>query len=44
MNTLSVSLYDYVEVGTYLGQTKDEYLFLAYMQDGVFLDYKEYLE
>jgi len=44
METTSVELYDYVEKSTYLGQTKDNNLYLAYSKDGKFLDYKEYLK
>lgn len=44
LETTSVKLYDYVEKGTYLGQTKDNILYLAYSKDGKFLDYKEYLK
>ena len=44
METIAVKLYDYVEKNAYLGQTKDNYLYLAYYQDGKFLDYKEYLK
>lgn len=44
LETSSVKLYDYVEKGTYLGQTKDNILYLAYSKDGKFLDYKEYLK
>lgn len=44
METTSVELYDYVEKSTYLGQTKDNLLYLAYSKDGNFLDYKEYLK
>ena len=44
METTTVKLYDYVEKSTYLGQTKDNYLYLAYSKDGKFLDYKEYLK
>lgn len=40
----SVKLYDYVEKNTYLGTTKNTYLYLAYQKDGKFLDYKEYLQ
>ena len=39
-----VELYDYVEKNTYLGQTKDNKLYLAYSKDGIFLDYKEYIK
>ena len=34
----------YVEKNTYLGQTKDNYLYLVYSKDGIYLDYKEYLK
>ena len=44
MESTTVKLYDYVEKNTYLGQTKDNYLYLAYSKDGKFLDYKEYLK
>lgn len=44
METTSVKLYDYVEKSTYLGQTKNNNLYLVYSKDGKFLNYKEYLE
>ena len=44
METTSVKLYDYVEKSTYLGQTKDNNLYLVYSKDGKFLNYKEYLK
>ena len=44
LETTSVKLYDYVEKSTYLGQTKDNNLYLVYSKDGSFLDYKEYLK
>lgn len=44
METISVKLYDYVEKSTYLGQTKDNQLYLVYSKDGQYLDYKEYLQ
>ena len=44
METTSVELYDYVEKSTYLGQTKDNILYLVYSKDGQFLNYKEYLK
>lgn len=43
METTTVELYDYVEKNTYLGQTKDNYLYLVYSKEGQFLNYKEYL-
>lgn len=44
MGTVSSKLYDYVEKGSYLGTTKGNVLYLAYQQDGKFLDYKEFLK
>lgn len=44
IETTAVKLYDYVEKNTYLGQTKENILFLAYKKDGTFLNYKEYLK
>lgn len=44
METTTVELYDYVEKNTYLGQTKNKYLYLVYSKEGQFLDYKEYLK
>lgn len=44
METTTVKLYDYVEKSSYLGQTKDNNLYLAYSKDGQFLDYREYLK
>ena len=40
----AVKLYDYVDNGTYLGNVKDNTLYLAYKKDGKFVDYKEYLK
>ena len=44
MNKTSVKLYDYVDKGTYLGTTKGDTLYLVYQQEGVFLDYKEFIK
>lgn len=43
LETTTIKLYDYVEKGSYLGNTKDNILYLAYQQDGNFLDYQNYL-
>lgn len=40
----AVKLYDYVEKGTYLGTTIDNNLYLAYVKNGEFLNYQEYLK
>lgn len=44
MEKTTIELYDYVEKGMYLGQTKENILYLVYEKDGTFLDYKEYLK
>ena len=44
MESTTVKLYDYVEKNTYLGQTKNNNLYLVYSKDGQFLNYKEYLK
>jgi stage IV sporulation protein FA len=43
IENVSVSLYDYVELGTPLGSTIDNNLYLVYKKDGVILNYEEYL-
>jgi stage IV sporulation protein FA len=44
METTTIKLYDYVEKGSYLGQTKENTLYLVYEKEGKFLDYKEYIK
>lgn len=44
INRVAVKLYDYVDAGSYLGDTVDNNLYLVYSKDNVFLDYKEYLK
>jgi len=44
MNRVAVELYDYVNMGDYLGETLDNNLYLVYSKDNKFLDYREYLE
>ena len=43
ITTDNVKLYDYVEKGKLLGQTKSDKLYLVFQKDGVVLDYKEYI-
>lgn len=43
LNRVAVKLYDYVNVGSYLGETVDDKLYLVYSKDNKFLNYKEYL-
>ena len=44
MENTTSKLYDYVDKNTYLGQTKNNNLYLIYSKDGNFLNYKEYLK
>lgn len=37
-------LYDYVEKGTFLGETKDSTLYLVFSKDSEVLDYEKYLD
>lgn len=43
INTESVKLYDYIEEGSLLGQTNENFVYLAFQKDGDFLDYKNYI-
>ena len=38
-----VKLYDYVDKGSYIGDTIDDKLYLTFMKDGNILDYEEYI-
>ena len=40
----NVKLYDYVEKGSLLGETKAETLYLVYQKEGKALNYKDYLK
>lgn len=39
----NVKLYDYVDKGSFLGEVKDNKLFLTFKSDGEYKDYQEYL-
>ncbi len=43
IDNTSISLYDYVEKGSLLGNTIDNKLYLVYEKDNKYLDYNEYL-
>lgn len=43
IENVSVSLYDYVELGTPIGSAIDNNLYLVYKKDGAILNYEEYL-
>lgn len=42
LENVSVSLYDYIETGNVIGQTKDEYLYLVIKKDNDFIKYEDY--
>lgn len=44
LQNINVNLYDYVEKGKLLGETKDTELYLVYQKDGKYIDYKEYIK
>lgn len=43
LENISVNLYDYVDTGKYLGEVKDNYLYLVFKKEGDVLDYQEYI-
>lgn len=43
MENTTVKLYDYINKNTYLGQTKDNNLYLVYSKEGTILNYGDYL-
>ena len=43
LDTASVSLYDYVKAGQTIGMAKDNTLYMVFVKEGEYLDYKEYI-
>lgn len=43
LESTSVSLYDYVEKGNLLGETRDTSLYLVFSKDNTYFNYEEYL-
>lgn len=43
LENISVKLYDYVDAGNYLGEVKEEYLYLVFKKEGDVLNYQEYI-
>ena len=39
----TIKMYDYIEEGTLLGETKDNYLYMVFAKEGKFLNYKDYI-
>ena len=42
INNVSVKMYDYVSIGTYIGEAND-YFYLVYKKDGKYLNYEDYI-
>ena len=42
LENVSVSLYDYIEANTVIGETKDEYLYLVIKKDNEYIKYEDY--
>ena len=43
IDAANLKLYDYVEKGELLGETKDDKLYLVFYKDGKYLNYKDYI-
>ena len=43
ISTSNINLYDYIEEGSFIGETIDETLYLVYSKGGNILNYEEYL-
>ena len=43
LKDVSVKLYDYVTSGSYIGNNKDDFIYLLFKKEGEVLDYKEYI-
>ncbi len=43
IKNINAKIYDYVEQGSFLGETIDNKLYLVYKQEGAVLNYKDYL-
>ena len=43
INPIDIKIYDYVEKGSLLGETKNNNLYLVFQKNGEYLDYKKYI-
>ena len=43
VSSASVKLYDYIEKGSLIGETKDDKLYLVFKKDGKILNYEDYI-
>lgn len=44
LDNLNVKIYDYIEEGSLIGEAKGNKLYLSFMKDGKYLDYKKYIK
>lgn len=44
LKNISIKLYDYVEKGTYLGESENNYIYILYSKENKFLDYTNYFK
>ncbi|MEG1495711.1 MAG: M23 family metallopeptidase [Bacilli bacterium] len=44
INISDIKLYDYIEKGSLIGESKDENIYLVFQKEGKFLNYKDYLK
>jgi len=42
VDSVNLTLYDYIEQNSIIGETKDEYVYFVISKDGQYLDYEEY--
>ena len=43
INIIDINLYDYIEKGELIGESKDGKLYLVFKKEGKYLDYKDYI-
>ena len=43
LKSISVKLYDYVKKGSYIGENKDDFMYLVFKKEGNIVDYKNYI-
>ena len=43
ININNIKLYDYLEKGDLIGESKSNYIYLSFQKDGKYLNYKEYI-
>lgn len=43
LKSISVKLYDYVKTGSFIGENKDNFMYLVFKKEGNVIDYKNYI-